>query len=165
LSEVFSTAETDGSADSMAEAIAGYGGDAMSDNDATSTAAGSATGTATSGVGGGGGAGAGYGGTSGDASGMATLGDTNGANVDGGDASGAYSGAGGAGGNAGSWGSGNGGDGIVNGESYASAAAVVDTSAFNQSIVMGANVLGNSVDTTMVGGSMTATHNSDDTDV
>jgi hypothetical protein len=97
--------------------------------------------------------------------GSSTGGMTNGATNTGGEASGANSGAGGAGGNAGTWGSDNGGDGIVNGESYASAAAVVDTAAFNQSIVMGANVLGNSVDTTMVGGSMTSSYASDDTEV
>lgn len=96
-------------------------------------------------------------GDSGAVSGASYGGAGTGGEVYGGDASGAYSGAGGAGGNAGSWGSGNGDDGFVTGESYASAAAVVDTSAFNQSIVMGANVLGNSVDMTMVGGSMTAT--------
>lgn len=97
--------------------------------------------------------------------GSATSGDTMGGTITGGSAAGAYSGDGGAGGNGGTWGANNGGDGIVTGESYASAAAVVDTSAFNQSIIMGANVLGNSVDTTMVGGSMNVSSASDDTDV
>ncbi|TMV88308.1 hypothetical protein FGG78_17270 [Thioclava sp. BHET1] len=72
---------------------------------------------------------------------------------------------GGSGGNAGglgSWGSGNGDDGIVTGQSYADASGVVDTTAFNQSIVMGANVLGNTVDTTVVGGSLSSTYIGDD---
>jgi hypothetical protein len=38
----------------------------------------------------------------------------------------------------------------------------VDTSAFNQTIVMGANVLGNTVDMTMVGGDMTSSYVGDD---
>ena len=75
-----------------------------------------------------------------------------------------FPGTGGAGGSAGTWGSSNGDDGYVTGESYASAAAVVDTSAFNQSIVMGANVLGNTVDMTMVGGSMTSSYAGDDSE-
>jgi hypothetical protein len=66
------------------------------------------------------------------------------------------------GGDAGMWGSNNGDDGFVTGESYASAAAVVDTSAFNQTIVMGANVLGNTVDMTMVGGNMSSSYVGDD---
>jgi hypothetical protein len=45
----------------------------------------------------------------------------------------------------------------VTGTSEAFASAVVDTSAFNQSIVQGANVLGNTVDMTVVGGSMSST--------
>jgi hypothetical protein len=44
----------------------------------------------------------------------------------------------------------------VTGESFASAAAQLTTTAFNQEIVMGANVLGNSVDMTVVGGSLTS---------
>jgi hypothetical protein len=55
------------------------------------------------------------------------------------------------------WGSNNGDDGYVTGISEASADAIVDTSAFNQQIVMGANVLGNSVDTTVVGGDLNST--------
>ena len=70
----------------------------------------------------------------------------------------ATNGAGGGGGDAGSWGSGNGDDGIVTGESYASAAAAVDQAAFNMDIVMGANVLGNTVDMTVVGGSFSSTY-------
>ena len=53
-------------------------------------------------------------------------------------------------------------DGYVTGESYASAAAVIDVSAFNQNIVMGANVLGNTVDMTVVGGSLSSTVIGDD---
>ena len=51
----------------------------------------------------------------------------------------------------------NGDDGYVTGESYASAAANSENTAFNQSIVQGANVLGNEIDMTVVGGSMTST--------
>jgi hypothetical protein len=72
---------------------------------------------------------------------------------------------GGNGGNAGglgNWGSGNGDDGIVTGQSYSDASGIIDTAAFNQSIVMGANILGNAVDTTVVGGSMTSTYIGDD---
>lgn len=84
-----------------------------------------------------------------------------------GDAIGGYggtatSGDGGAGGSVGNWGSNNGDDGYVTGESYASAAAVIDVSAFNQNIVMGANVLGNTVDMTVVGGSLSSTVIGDD---
>lgn len=50
---------------------------------------------------------------------------------------------------AGTWGSNNGDDGFVTGTSTASADAVLDTTAFNPSIVMGANVLGNTVDMTV----------------
>ncbi|TKA93866.1 hypothetical protein FAZ78_25550, partial [Cereibacter changlensis] len=74
----------------------------------------------------------------------------------------ATTGAGGMGGNAGSWGSGNGDDGYVTGESLASASAAIDVTAFNQSIVMGANILGNTVDMTVVGGSLTSTAVGDD---
>lgn len=63
---------------------------------------------------------------------------------------------------AGSWGSGNGDDGYVTGNSTASADALVDTTAFNQSIVMGANILGNSVDMTVVGGDLNSTNVGDD---
>ena len=62
----------------------------------------------------------------------------------------------------GSWGSGNGDDGYVNGYSNASADAAIDTTAFNQSIVMGANVLGNTVDMTVVGGNLNSTVVGDD---
>lgn len=63
---------------------------------------------------------------------------------------------------AGNWGSGNGDDGFVSGESLSSAASAIDTTAFNQSIVMGANVLGNTVDMSVVGGNMTSTYVGDD---
>ena len=53
-------------------------------------------------------------------------------------------------------------DGFVTGESYASAAAAVNVTAFNQSIVMGANVLGNAVDMTVVGGSLSSSVVGDD---
>jgi hypothetical protein len=58
----------------------------------------------------------------------------------------------------GDWGSGNGDDGYVSGTAYSDAGASMDVTAFNQSIVMGANVLGNTVDTTVVGGGMTSTY-------
>jgi hypothetical protein len=74
----------------------------------------------------------------------------------------ATNGDGGNAGGLGSWGSGNGDDGFVSGESFANAGATLTTTAFNQSIIMGANVLGNSVDTTVVGGSMTSTYIGDD---
>lgn len=64
----------------------------------------------------------------------------------------------------GSWGSGNGDDGLVSGESLSSAASSVDTEAFNQTIVQGANVLGNTVDMTVVGGSFSSTAVGDDAD-
>jgi hypothetical protein len=76
----------------------------------------------------------------------------------------ATNGAGGAGGHAGMWGSHNGDDGFVTGESFASAASQIDTTAFNQSIVMGANVLGNTVDMMVVGGSFSSTFVGDDSD-
>lgn len=63
---------------------------------------------------------------------------------------------------AGTWGSGNGDDGYVAGESLSSASATVDTTAFNQSIVMGANILGNTVDMSVVGGNMNSTYIGDD---
>ena len=62
----------------------------------------------------------------------------------------------------GNWGSGNGDDGYVAGESMSSAASAIDTTAFNQSIVMGANVLGNTVDMSVVGGNMNSTYIGDD---
>ena len=74
----------------------------------------------------------------------------------------ATGGIGGAGGTLGSWGSNNGDDAFVTGESFASAAASVEATAFNQDIVMGANVLGNTVDMTVVGGSMTSNAVGDD---
>ncbi|WP_417249261.1 hypothetical protein [Celeribacter sp.] len=64
----------------------------------------------------------------------------------------------GTGGGIGDWGSGNGDDGYVGGSAYSDAGAEMDVTAFNQSIVMGANVLGNTVDTTVVGGGMTSTY-------
>lgn len=82
--------------------------------------------------------------------------------VTGGAGGAATNGAGGAGGGAGSWGSGNEDDGIVTGESYASAAAAVDQAAFNMDIVMGANVLGNNVDMNVVGGSFSSTYTGED---
>lgn len=59
-------------------------------------------------------------------------------------------------------GSGNGDDGSVDGSAAASAASSIDTTAFNQSIVMGANVMGNTVDMTVVGGSLTSSTVGDD---
>jgi hypothetical protein len=67
-------------------------------------------------------------------------------------------------GDVGSWGSGNGDDGYVAGSAAADAGAAMDVTAFNQSIVMGANVLGNSIDTTVVGGNMTSTYTIGDDD-
>jgi hypothetical protein len=61
------------------------------------------------------------------------------------------------GGDSGTWGSHNGGDGIVNATSEAFNDANVLTSAFNQEITLGANILGNSVDMTVVGGNLTST--------
>jgi hypothetical protein len=103
------------------------------------------------------------GGTTGAATGGATTGGA-GSNGDvaGGAGGAATNGAGGAGGDAGSWGSGNGDDGIVTGESYASAAASTSQSAFNMEIVMGANVLGNTVDMNVVGGSFSSTYAGED---
>ena len=71
----------------------------------------------------------------------------------GGSASTGYGGAG----DGGSWGSANGDDGYVTGSSSASADAGIDTSAFNQHIVMGANLQQNAIDMTVVGGSLTST--------
>jgi len=70
----------------------------------------------------------------------------------------AVGGDGGSGGSGGMWGSHNGDDGFVTGESYASADAILDTTAFNQSITMGANVLGNTVDMTTVGHDLNSTY-------
>jgi hypothetical protein len=64
---------------------------------------------------------------------------------------------GGNGGSGGQWGSANGDDGFVEGTSAASADAILDAMAFNQSISMGANVLGNQVDMTTVGGNLNST--------
>ena len=66
--------------------------------------------------------------------------------------------------NGGQFGSGNGDDGFIQGEAYASAAAQVTTSAFNQEIVMGANVLGNTVDMTVVGGAFSTSYIGEDDD-
>lgn len=63
---------------------------------------------------------------------------------------------------AGAWGSDNGDDGYVTGEALSSASAAIDTTAFNQSIVMGANILGNTVDMSVVGGNMNSTYIGDD---
>lgn len=63
---------------------------------------------------------------------------------------------------AGAWGSDNGDDGYVTGEALSSASAEIDTTAFNQSIVMGANILGNTVDMSVVGGNMNSTYIGDD---
>lgn len=164
LANIFSESDTDGSADSMADAISGYGGAATSDQMSSTNAGGNTggTNTATSGDTGAGGASTAMGGDTG----AVIAGSSTGGAAD------ASGGTGGAGGTAtngasgmadgGSWGSGNGDDGYVTGESYASAAAVVDTAAFNQNIVMGANVLGNTVDMTVVGGSMSSTYVGDD---
>lgn len=62
----------------------------------------------------------------------------------------------------GDWGSGNGRDGMIEGTSLADADANLDISAFNQNFVLGANVLGNSVDTTVVGGDMAMDYAMDD---
>lgn len=50
------------------------------------------------------------------------------------------------------WGSQNGHDGYVTGTSTAHSDVTIDPSAFNQQIVMGANLQGNTVDMTVVGG-------------
>ncbi len=60
------------------------------------------------------------------------------------------------------WGSQNGDDGFVTGTSEASADAIIDISAFNQQIVMGANLQGNTVDTTVVGGDFNNTVTGED---
>lgn len=81
----------------------------------------------------------------------------------GGDGGYAYTGAGGAGGDGGQWGSGNGDDGYVNGASTATADGIINVSAFNQDIVMGANLQQNAVDMTVVGGDLISTVAGDDT--
>lgn len=65
-------------------------------------------------------------------------------------------------GDTGAWGSNNGDDGYVTAESNASAAAALNVTAFNQSIVMGDNVLGKSVDMTALGSSLTSSVIGDD---
>jgi len=50
----------------------------------------------------------------------------------------------------------------VNGLSEAHADASIDTSAFNQSIVMGANLMENLLDQTIVGGNYDSMNNGDD---
>jgi hypothetical protein len=139
-SEVFAEHDVNGSADGMADAIAGYGGAARSDDDASNSSTGQGTSTSSIGYTGSGGAVTSTGGMGGNAT----------------------SGDGGAGGNLGSWGSSNGDDGFVSGESFADASATLDIAAFNQNIVMGANILGNSVDMTVVGGNLTSSLVGDD---
>lgn len=65
----------------------------------------------------------------------------------------------------GALGSGNGDDGYVAGHAEAGAGASFELTAFNQSIVQGANVLGNTIDTTVVGGPMTTTYSIGDDDM
>jgi len=86
-----------------------------------------------------------------------------GAGGNGGNGGYAYTGAGGYGGDGGTWGSNNGDDGFVTGTSTASADGIINTSAFNQDIVMGANLQQNAVDMTVVGGDLTSTVAGDDT--
>lgn len=50
----------------------------------------------------------------------------------------------------------------MNGYSTSSADAALDNAAFNQNIVQGANVLGNTVDMTVVGGGYSSTLIGDD---
>ncbi|MEQ8902017.1 MAG: hypothetical protein RID11_01140 [Roseovarius sp.] len=167
LADLFTDSDTDGSSESMAEAISGFGGAADTTQDSAANNNGGNDGgsnTSTSGDTGMGGESTAIGGTTGLANGGTSTGgaaDVGGAS--GGAGGAASNGAGGAVDN-GSWGSNNGDDGFVTGESYASAAAVVDTSAFNQNIVMGANVLGNTVDMTVVGGNMSSNYVGDDSD-
>lgn len=98
-------------------------------------------------------------GTGGDGYGGWSYGGAGGAGGDGGTAMTGYGGAG----DGGSWGSDNGDDGFVTGTSSAHADAVIDTSAFNQEIVMGANLQQNAVDMTVVGGDLTSTVVGEDT--
>ncbi len=163
FANIFADHDVDGSADGMASAIAGYGGGGWSDDDASSTRPGAAmpprpTATPAMAV---------RRRQAATASGSANGGDATVGGVNLGDAIGGYggtatSGDGGAGGSVGNWGSNNGDDGYVTGESYASAAAVIDVSAFNQNIVMGAERAGNTVDMTVVGGSPHSTVIGDD---
>ncbi|TIR65057.1 MAG: hypothetical protein E5X24_27945, partial [Mesorhizobium sp.] len=88
-------------------------------------------------------------GTGGDATGGYTASGYGGAGGAGGQA---FNGDGGTGGDAGMWGSQNGDDGYVTGTSHSSADGLIDVSAFNQQIVMGANLQENLVDQTVVGG-------------
>ncbi|MFD1330036.1 hypothetical protein ACFQ33_19285, partial [Mycoplana ramosa] len=76
----------------------------------------------------------------------------------------ATNGDGGAGGDGGYWGSNNGDDGFVTGTSHASADAAIHLSAFNQEIVLGANLQQNAVDMTVVGGDLTNTVVGEDDD-
>ncbi len=107
------------------------------------------------------GLGAGYG-EGGDAGAISKAygGDAHGGN--GGNGGTATVGDGGAGGAGGMWGSHNGDDAFVNGISEASANAAVDTTAFNMSNILGANILGNQVDMTVVGGDYTSTITGED---
>ena len=68
------------------------------------------------------------------------------------------------GGDGGYWGSNNGDDGYVTGTSSASADAAISISAFNQEIVMGANLQQNAVDMTVVGGNLSNTVIGEDDD-
>jgi hypothetical protein len=121
--------------------------------------------TATAGAGGDGYGGHAWGGDTGNAfGGQAQVGGVQAGGGTGGASGDAFAGGGGDGGNAGMWGSNNGDDGYVTGESFASAASQIDTSAFNQTIVQGANVLGNTVDMTVVGGSFSSSYIGDDGD-
>jgi hypothetical protein len=139
----------------MAEAIAGYGGAGTSSSDASNNSDGTGWTDATGGTGGAGTSTATGGASGATTGGMTSVGDALGGSGIGGDGGSATNGAGGAS-NLGQWGSGNGDDGHVTGESYASAAAAINTEAFNQQIVMGANVLGNTVDMNVVGGSFSS---------
>ena len=65
-------------------------------------------------------------------------------------------------GGGGSWGNTAGEDAFINGISEAHANAAIDITAFNQSIVMGANLMGHSIDMTVVGGDLTNTIAGDD---
>ncbi|WP_136658729.1 hypothetical protein [Nitratireductor sp. XY-223] len=73
-------------------------------------------------------------------------------------------GAGGDGGAGGTWGSNNKDDGFVEGISSATADGIINAEAFNQTLVQGANVLGNTVDMTVVGGDYTQTMTGEDAD-
>jgi hypothetical protein len=153
----------------MADATGGGGGAGGSGGMATGGLGGDAFGgVATAGYatamgGDGGNAGMATGGMGGDGyGGVADGGYVSAMGGDGGAGGTAYTGAGGYAEAAGNWGSNNGDDGYVTGQSMASADAMLDMSAFNQTIVLGANVLGNSVDLSVVGGSMSSTYIGDD---